>query len=164
VAAVIVVLLLGMTALVVRVATVVGVDGPAFSSVYQGAIRFNTYVGLAVALAVFHAEGGTVAALVMAIMIPLINVLCVLVLNVHAGGSAPCDGVLRGLIANPLILACLTRHRLEPERDRPAVGLGGGAGDSGAGGAAAGICWRWGAGLRLAALAPAGIAGRRPAR
>lgn len=54
------------------------VNGPAFSSVYQGAIRFNTYVGLAVALAVFNPEGGAVAALVMAIMIPSINVLCVL--------------------------------------------------------------------------------------
>jgi len=97
-----------MTALTYALRPWLKVDGPAFSSVYQGAIRFNTYVGLAVALAVFHAEGGTAAALVMAIMIPLINVLCVLVLNAHAGGSATVNGVMRGLIANPLILACLT--------------------------------------------------------
>lgn len=71
-------------------------------------IRFNTYVGLAVALAVFQAKGGTVAALVMAIMIPLINVLCVLVLTVHAGGSATVAGVARELVTNPLILGCLT--------------------------------------------------------
>ena len=108
VAAIIVVQLLGMTALAYALRPWLKVDGPAFSSVYQGAIRFNTYVGLAVALAVFHAEGGTAAALVMAIMIPLINVLCVLVLNAHAGGSATVNGVMRGLIANPLILACLT--------------------------------------------------------
>jgi hypothetical protein len=107
VAAVIVLLLLGMTALVYAVRPWLRVDGPAFTSVYQGVIRFNTYVGLAVVLAVFHTEGGTVAALVMAIMIPLINVLCVLVLNVHAGGSATVGGVLRGLLTNPLILACL---------------------------------------------------------
>ena len=87
VAVVIVAMLLGMTALVYALRPWLKVDRPAFSSVYQGVIRFNTYVGLAVALAVFHAEGGTVAALVMAIMIPLINVLCVLVLTVHAGGS-----------------------------------------------------------------------------
>jgi malonate transporter len=108
VAAIIAIQLLGMTALVYALRPWLKVDGPAFSSVYQGAIRFNTYVGLAVALAVFHAEGGTAAALIMAIMIPLINVLCVLVLNVHAGGSATVTGVLRDLIANPLILACLT--------------------------------------------------------
>ena len=108
VAAVIVMLLLGMTALVYALRPWLKVDGPAFTSVYQGTIRFNTYVGLAVALAVFQAEGGTVAALVMAIMIPLINLLCVLVLTVHAGGSATVAGVARGLMTNPLILGCLT--------------------------------------------------------
>ena len=108
VAVVIVAMLLGMTALVYALRPWLKVEGPAFTSVVQGVIRFNTYVGLAVALAVFRAEGGTVAALVMAIMIPLINVLCVLVLTVHAGGSATVAGVLRGLITNPLIMACLT--------------------------------------------------------
>ena len=107
VAAVIVMMLLGMTALIYTLRPWLRVDGPAFTSVYQGVIRFNTYVGLAVALAVFHAEGGTVAALVMAIMIPLINVLCVLVLTIHAGGSATVAGVTRGLMTNPLILGCL---------------------------------------------------------
>jgi malonate transporter and related proteins len=108
VAVVIVAMLLGMTALAYALRPWLKVDGPAFTSVYQGVIRFNTYVGLAVALAVFHVEGGTVAALVMALMIPLINVLCVLVLTVHAGGSATVAGVARGLITNPLILGCLT--------------------------------------------------------
>jgi len=108
VAVVIVAQLLAMTALAYALRPWLRVDGPAFTSVYQGMIRFNTYVGLAVALAIFHAEGGTVAALIMAIMIPLINVLCVLVLNLHAGGTATVTGVARGLIANPLILACLT--------------------------------------------------------
>jgi predicted permease len=107
VAVVIVLLLLAMTAVVYGLRPWLKVDGPAFSSVYQGVIRFNTYVGLSVVLAVFHTEGGTVAALVMAIMIPLINVLCVLVLNAHAGGGATVDRVGKGLMTNPLILACL---------------------------------------------------------
>lgn len=107
VALIIVALLLGMTAMVYALRPWLHVDGPAFTSVYQGVIRFNTYVGLAVVLAVFHAEGGTVAALVMAIMIPSINVLCVLVLTAHAGGGATGGGILRGLVTNPLIAACL---------------------------------------------------------
>ena len=107
VAAVIATLLLGMTALVYLLRPWLKVDGPAFTSVYQGVIRFNTYVGLAVVLALFSAEGGAVAALVMAIMIPLINVLCVLVLHAHARAKATLGGVLRGLVTNPLILACL---------------------------------------------------------
>lgn len=104
---VIVALLLTMTALVYALRPWLTLDGPAFTSVYQGAIRFNTYVGLAVVLAVFHTEGGTMAALVMAIMIPLINVLCVLTLSTHANGSATVSGVLGGLMTNPLILGCL---------------------------------------------------------
>ena len=100
-------LLLAMTALLYVLRPWLKVDGPAFTSVYQGAIRFNTYVGLAVVLAVFHAEGGTVAALIMAIMIPLINVLCVLVLSAHSGKSVTVTGIARGLMANPLILGCL---------------------------------------------------------
>ncbi len=107
VAAVIVTMLLGMTVLAYALRPWLRVEGPAFTSVYQGMIRFNTYIGLAVALAVFHTEGGTVAALVMAIMIPLINMLCVLVLTLHARGAATVIGVARGLITNPLILACL---------------------------------------------------------
>ena len=107
VALIIVTLLLGMTVVVYALRPWLKVGGPAFTSVYQGVIRFNTYVGLAVVLAVFHSEGGIVAALVMAIMIPLINVLCVLVLNAHAGGGATVGGVMRGLMSNPLILGCL---------------------------------------------------------
>ena len=107
VATVIAALLLGMTAVIYGVRTWLKVDGPAFTSVYQGVIRFNTYVGLSVVLAVFGTAGATMAALVMAIMIPLINVLCVVVLNTHAGGKATVGSVLRGLVTNPLILACL---------------------------------------------------------
>ena len=70
VATVIVALLLGMTAVIYGVRTWLKVDGPAFTSVYQGVIRFNTYVGLSVVLAVFGTAGATMAALVMAIMIP----------------------------------------------------------------------------------------------
>jgi predicted permease len=108
VAGIIIILLLTMTGLVYALRPWLNVDEPAFTSVYQGAIRFNTYVGLAVVLAMFHAEGGTVAALIMAIMIPFINVLCVLVLSSHASGSATFAGVVRGLLTNPLILGCLT--------------------------------------------------------
>ncbi len=82
------------------------VDGPGFSSVYQGVMRFNTYVGLALVLAMYPSEGVTVAALIMAILIPLLNVLCVLVLNTHAGGGASVGGVLRDVFSNPLILGC----------------------------------------------------------
>ena len=107
VALIIVVLLVMMTALVYALRGWLQVGGPAFTSVYQGVVRFNTYVGLSVVLAVFPSEGGTVAALVMAVMIPLLNGLCVLVLSLHVGGGATVGDVGHSLITNPLILGCL---------------------------------------------------------
>ena len=83
------------------------VDGPAFTSVYQGAIRFNTYLGLAVAMAVYGATGIATAALALAFLIPLVNVLSVAVLTRYAGGQASATTVLLGIIKNPLILACV---------------------------------------------------------
>jgi predicted permease len=96
--------LLLMTALLFLLRPLLGVDGPAFSSIYQGSLRFNTYVGPAAASALFQAPGMTVAALAIAILIPLVNVLCVAVLTLTVGGGG---GLVRGLATNPLILACL---------------------------------------------------------
>ena len=54
-----------------------GVDGPGFSSVVQGAVRFNTYVGLAAAYALLGQHGLTLAAVAIAVLVPLVNVVCV---------------------------------------------------------------------------------------
>ncbi|MCB1620534.1 MAG: AEC family transporter [Thiothrix sp.] len=81
-------------------------DGPDFTSLFQGSARFNTYVGLALA-ATLPAPALMLAALVLAIMIPLVNVLCVLVFarEVHQGGGL--RNVVLSILKNPLILGCL---------------------------------------------------------
>lgn len=76
-----------------------------FSSVYQGSIRFNTYVGLAAAGALFGTPGLTAAALAIAILVPLGNALSILVLS-HSSGATG-TRLVRMLLHNPLILACL---------------------------------------------------------
>jgi predicted permease len=84
------------------------VEGPAFTSVMQGGIRFNTYVGLAASAALFGSEGLTLAAVVIAVLIPLINVLCVATLSRYgSAGQLGWGSLLRGVASNPLILACL---------------------------------------------------------
>lgn len=60
-----------------------------FTSIYQGGIRFNSYLGLAVAQLVFGDEGLTIAAVLIAFMIPTINVLYVLILSVYGSDSKP---------------------------------------------------------------------------
>jgi predicted permease len=82
-----------------------GMDGAAYSSVVQGSIRFNTYVGLAAAAALHGRSGTTLLAIVLALMIPLSNILSVLALTRNAGGAASWRGTLVELAVNPLIIA-----------------------------------------------------------
>ncbi len=82
------------------------VDGPGFSSVFQGGIRFNTYVGMAAAASVFGPDGLDAAALLIAFLIPLVNILSVVVLARFAGSKVRPKGIALALLRNPLILAC----------------------------------------------------------
>ena len=83
------------------------VSGPTFTSIFQGGVRFNTYIALAIALSFFGAEGLTLAAIAAGFMIILINLLCISVLGIW--GTNPSKGVMafsRNVIGNPLIISC----------------------------------------------------------
>ena len=82
-------------------------DGPTFTSVFQGGVRFNTYIALAVIQALHGPEGLAVGALAAGLMIVVINVACIAVLA--RWGSARIAGAgafARAVLANPLIVAC----------------------------------------------------------
>ncbi|WP_111414937.1 AEC family transporter [Billgrantia lactosivorans] len=85
-----------------------GLPAAAFTSVFQGALRFNTYVGVAGAAALHGSAGATVAAVAVALMVPIVNVLCVASF-IAAGtlGPSSLGRSLAALVRNPLILACL---------------------------------------------------------
>lgn len=78
---------------------------PAFTSVFQGGIRFNNYVGLTVAAGLLGAPGITLAAVANATIVPIVNVFCVLVFARYAGGEASLHGIARSIVTNPLIVA-----------------------------------------------------------
>ncbi|OHZ02924.1 AEC family transporter [Salinicola sp. MIT1003] len=81
---------------------------PAFTSTFQGVVRFNTYVGVAGATALHGAAGTTVAAVAVALMVPTANILCVLAFIASGTlGSASLRRSAVALLRNPLILACL---------------------------------------------------------
>ncbi|MEQ5803772.1 AEC family transporter [Halomonas sp. H10-9-1] len=85
-----------------------GLEAAAFTSAFQGALRFNTYVGVAGAAALHGAPGATVAAVAVALMVPVVNVLCVA--SFIAAGTLGTSSLGRSLAAlgrNPLILGCL---------------------------------------------------------
>lgn len=85
-----------------------GLGSPAFTSVFQGSLRFNTYVGVAGASALHGSAGATVAAVAVALMVPVVNILCVGSF-IAAGtlGSASLGRSVAALLRNPLILACV---------------------------------------------------------
>jgi len=90
-----------------------GLDGPAFSSVFQGGVRMNTYVGLALAAALYGPQGLTLAAVAMVALIPLINLMCVpVVARLGGGANGHGMGLVRELAKNPLILACVAGFAL----------------------------------------------------
>ncbi|NDW02072.1 AEC family transporter [Salipiger sp. PrR002] len=78
----------------------------------QGVIRFNTYLGVAVLASVGASVGASgasaLAAVYLAVAVPLVNVLSILALSGSgAGGRRGAVLLLRTIFRNPLILACL---------------------------------------------------------
>ncbi len=83
------------------------IDGPGFSSVYQGTVRFNSYVALGALPVLFPGSDGLTALLV-ALTVPVVNVTCVLVLAGFASRTPLRGGrLLRSVAGNPLIVASL---------------------------------------------------------
>lgn len=82
-------------------------DGPAFTSVLQGGIRFNNYLGLSIALALFGADGVALAAIANAVLVPLVNILCTLAFARYGAQRLTIGGTIRSIATNPLILGCL---------------------------------------------------------
>ncbi|MFP4436282.1 MAG: AEC family transporter [Chloroflexaceae bacterium] len=84
------------------------ISGVAFTSVFQGSIRFNTYVGLAAIAALYGSPGITLVAIILAVLVPLVNVLSVLMLTRHGSvRSLHWRDTLLALAQNPLIIACV---------------------------------------------------------
>ncbi len=98
-----------ISALTVLVRPKLKIGGPAFTSVFQGTIRPNVYLGIAAAVALFDNAGLTLVSVPVAVIVPLVNILSVIVLVRHAtsSGEIPSWTQTLGPVArNPLIIAC----------------------------------------------------------
>lgn len=85
-----------------------GIDGPRFTSIFQGATRWNTTVALALAGLLYGAEGVALMSVAIVAMIPLLNILCVTVLAWYAAAEGATPRIVVAEVArNPLIVACL---------------------------------------------------------
>jgi malonate transporter and related proteins len=83
------------------------VDGPAFTSIFQGATRWQTYVALAVSGNLYGDTGLALASVAMVAIIPLVNVFSVAVLAHYASPEKQSvRTIAMTVVRNPLIWAC----------------------------------------------------------
>lgn len=98
----------GLSILVIQLLPIASFQAGSFS---QGCYRFNTYIGVAVILNSLGTEGMKYFGILIALAIPLINVLAVSLLIWYSGREIDIRRRIviaaRALIANPLIIGCL---------------------------------------------------------
>ncbi len=85
------------------------IDGPAFTSVFQGVIRWNSFVFLPVIQSIYGPDGLALAAVVIAAMIPITNIACVVVLARWGADQRAVSslGLVKAMLSNPILIACL---------------------------------------------------------
>lgn len=88
------------------------IDDPSFTSLFQGSTRWNTFVGIALAVALFGPEGLSLVAVAIAAMIPLLNILSIVIL-MRFGRPDPAAvqrpvlaTLLRSIALNPFVWSC----------------------------------------------------------
>ena len=82
-------------------------NGAAFTSVFQGGIRFNSYITLAVVQSLFGAAGLAMGSITVGFMIVIINLFCIIAFMLW--GRASFNGIVPfvgAVVFNPLIIAC----------------------------------------------------------
>lgn len=86
------------------------IENTLFTSIFQGGVRYNSYVFLALSQSLFGSEGIVIAGVFMAYMIIVINILSISVLNLYGNnqsGKKSFGGIIIALFKNPLIIGVL---------------------------------------------------------
>ncbi|HTN97522.1 MAG TPA: AEC family transporter [Nordella sp.] len=87
-----------------------GINGAQFSSLFQGATRWHTFIAFAIVPLFFGDDALALAAVSAATMTPLLNVACVIVLSLYAdnGGERPPAGKLvMVVLRNPFFFSSM---------------------------------------------------------
>jgi predicted permease len=116
---------------------VLKLSGPTFTSVFQGLMRFNSFVFVPVAAAIFGPKATGIASIAISALIPASNMVCILVLarwGEPEDGSQPDRspvGMAKTLVTNPIFASCLLGLLLNmlhapslPLIDKPLMMLG----------------------------------------
>lgn len=96
-----------VTAIFIALHRVVAQRPESFTSVLQGAVRFNTYVGVSLAVSVAPGEGAALAGVIGAILVPLVNVIATLGFEIFLVDKGSLVALASKVVLNPLVLACV---------------------------------------------------------
>lgn len=103
---IVVAIVLSISCIVLYITRAIYKTKPARFGVYmQSNTRFNTYMGLAIVAALFHQQGMTIFAIILAISIPIVNILAVLALTNQDAMDFKTISI--SLMKNPLIMGCI---------------------------------------------------------
>lgn len=92
------------------------IDGKLFTSIYQGSVRYNSYIFFAMGDALFGNEGMVIVSVIAAYMIIFTNILTVTVFSIYAPqsddiaikrGDSQVTRALKKLFTNPLIISSI---------------------------------------------------------
>lgn len=100
-----------------------GLDGPAFTSLVQGSVRFNNYIGLVLAVGLFGQPGLALAAVANALIVPTVNVVCALAFAWYGPVRFGLSKALLRAAMNPLVLGCVGGAALQALGLRLPAGL-----------------------------------------
>lgn len=88
--------------------TALRINGAGFTSLFQGAVRWNTFIALGIAGSLYGAFGLALISVAIVAMVPILNFICVLVLARYAAEKAPDARTTAGMVLrNPLIWSVL---------------------------------------------------------
>lgn len=82
------------------------VDLPSFTSMFQGAVRFNSFIALALVDNLFGAEGLMIGALATVVIVVSVNILSVSAFSVTNPDNGGWRKLPYQLVTNPLIIGC----------------------------------------------------------
>lgn len=81
-----------------------GMNDPQFTSLFQGATRWHTFIALAVLPLTLGPGALALAAVSMAAMIPLLNIMTIVVMTVCLGGRLDAAAIAKAVATNPFVV------------------------------------------------------------
>ncbi|NJM30647.1 MAG: AEC family transporter [Rhizobiales bacterium] len=77
---------LGLIAARRQIMSMLSIEGPAFSSLFQGAVRWNGFIALPILAKLYGDDGVALVAVIIGALVPLANIMAVAVVAQNAGG------------------------------------------------------------------------------